>query len=116
MQPAQHVQALAATTSAVSLRAPHTCARLLLAWSASAHPSDYWGWFKPQRSYHHTGVVSTFYAMREALAIVGEEGLPAMWDRHLAAHQLLWKGLAELGLEPYVLDPKDRCVRLPHGC
>jgi alanine-glyoxylate transaminase/serine-glyoxylate transaminase/serine-pyruvate transaminase len=72
--------------------------------------ADYWGWFKPQRSYHHTGVVSTFYAMREALAIVGEEGLQAMWARHLAAHQLLWKGLTELGLEPYVPDPKDRCV------
>lgn len=69
---------------------------------------DYWGWFKPARSYHHTGVVSTFYAMREALAIVGEEGLPAMWARHLAAHQLLWKGLGELGLQPYVPDAKDR--------
>lgn len=44
---------------------------------------DYWGWWKPARSYHHTGPVSTFYALREALAIVGEEGLPAMWDRHL---------------------------------
>lgn len=44
---------------------------------------DYWGWWKPQRSYHHTGPVSTFYALREALAIVGEEGLTAMWDRHL---------------------------------
>ena len=32
--------------------------------------AGYWGWFTPStRSYHHTGVVSTFYAMREALAI-----------------------------------------------
>ncbi|KAF6260634.1 pyridoxal phosphate-dependent transferase [Scenedesmus sp. NREL 46B-D3] len=82
--------------------------------------ADYWGWFKPQRSYHHTGVVSTFYAMREALAIVGEEGLQAMWARHLAAHQLLWEGLGELGLEPYVADPKDRLVtvntiKVPEG-
>lgn len=56
------------------------------------------------------GVVSTFYAMREALAIVGEEGLSAMWDRHLAAHQQLWKGLGELGLEPFVPEAKDRSV------
>ncbi|WIA13100.1 hypothetical protein OEZ85_006700 [Tetradesmus obliquus] len=82
--------------------------------------ADYWGWFKPARSYHHTGVVSTFYAMREALAIVGEEGLPAMWARHLAAHQLLWKGLGELGLQPYVPDAKDRLVtvntiKVPEG-
>lgn len=81
---------------------------------------DYWGWWKPARSYHHTGVVSTFYAMREALAIVGEEGLEAMWDRHLKAHQLLWKGLAELGLEPYVPEPVDRLVtvntiKVPEG-
>jgi hypothetical protein len=44
---------------------------------------DYWGWWKAARSYHHTGPVSTFYALREALAIVGEEGLQPMWDRHL---------------------------------
>ncbi|KAF8067361.1 hypothetical protein HT031_002409 [Scenedesmus sp. PABB004] len=73
--------------------------------------ADYWGWFTPgARKYHHTGMVSTMYAMREALAIVGEEGLPAMWDRHLAAHQLLWAGLTELGLEPFVPDAKDRLV------
>eukprot|EP00878_Enallax_costatus_P007361 GHUV01007710.1.p1 GENE.GHUV01007710.1~~GHUV01007710.1.p1 ORF type:complete len:415 (+),score=114.74 GHUV01007710.1:230-1474(+) len=82
--------------------------------------ADYWGWFKPQRSYHHTGVVSTFYAMREALAIVGDEGLSAMWDRHLAAHEQLWQGLTELGLEPYVTNLTDRLVtvntiKVPEG-
>jgi alanine-glyoxylate transaminase/serine-glyoxylate transaminase/serine-pyruvate transaminase len=82
--------------------------------------ADYWGWFKPQRSYHHTGVVSTFYAMREALALVGDEGLSAMWDRHLTAHQQLWKGLTQLGLEPFVEEPKDRLVtvntiKVPEG-
>lgn len=41
---------------------------------------DYWGWFG-KRSYHHTAPVSTFYAMREALAIIAEEGLEEMWDR-----------------------------------
>jgi hypothetical protein len=55
------------------------CAVCCVLWCAG----DYWGWWKPARSYHHTGPVSTFYALREALAIVGEEGLPAMWDRHL---------------------------------
>jgi alanine-glyoxylate transaminase/serine-glyoxylate transaminase/serine-pyruvate transaminase len=46
--------------------------------------------------------------MWQRLAIVGEEGLAPMWQRHLAAHQLLWQGLGEIGLEPYVADPKDR--------
>ena len=48
--------------------------------------------------------------MREALAIVAEEGLPAMWARHEAAHKALWAGLAQLGLQPYVEDPADRLV------
>jgi aspartate aminotransferase-like enzyme len=33
---------------------------------------DYWGWYD-KRSYHHTAPISTFYAMREALAVVAEE-------------------------------------------
>jgi alanine-glyoxylate transaminase/serine-glyoxylate transaminase/serine-pyruvate transaminase len=62
---------------------------------------DYWGWFG-KRSYHHTGPISTWYAMREALAIVAEEGLDSMWRRHTAMHQRLWQGLRDLGLEPFV--------------
>ncbi len=46
--------------------------------------------------------------MREALALVGEEGLENMWKRHQRLHEDLWKGLGELGLEPFVQDPKDR--------
>ena len=61
-----------------------------------------------------------WYAMREALALVAEEGLPAMWARHEAAHQQLWEGLAALGLQPFVEDPKDRLatvntIRVPAG-
>eukprot|EP00879_Flechtneria_rotunda_P027726 GHRR01029715.1.p1 GENE.GHRR01029715.1~~GHRR01029715.1.p1 ORF type:complete len:219 (+),score=76.37 GHRR01029715.1:723-1379(+) len=70
---------------------------------------DYWGWYG-KRFYHHTGPVSTFYAMREALALVAEEGLEAMWDRHLAGHQELWDGLKQLGLKPFVEDEADRLI------
>ena len=31
-------------------------------------------------------MVSTWYAMREALALVREEGLEPMWKRHLEQH------------------------------
>lgn len=48
--------------------------------------------------------------MREALAIVAEEGLEAMWARHEAAHKQLWAGLGELGLKPFVAAPEDRLV------
>ena len=44
------------------------------------------GWFN-SRSYHHTGMTSMWYAMREALAIVAEQGLESMWARHEAAHK-----------------------------
>lgn len=72
-------------------------------------PGDYWGWFG-SRSYHHTGPVSTFYAMREALQIVADEGLDKMWARHVAAHQQLWEGLHSLGLQSYVENDADRWV------
>lgn len=66
----------------------------------------YWGWFLPEtpRPYHHTGMVSTWYGVREALAVVAEQGLPAMWARHKAVDDELWAGLEELGLERFVAD------------
>jgi alanine-glyoxylate transaminase/serine-glyoxylate transaminase/serine-pyruvate transaminase len=80
---------------------------------------DYWGWYG-KRSYHHTGPVSTFYAMREALAIVSEEGLDSLWARHLAAHNQLWEGLTSLGLKPFVEKEQDRLItvntiKVPEG-
>lgn len=80
---------------------------------------DYWGWYG-SRSYHHTGMVTMWYAMREALALVAEEGLEAMWARHKACHDQLWKGLAEMGLQPFVENPDDRLctvntIKVPEG-
>jgi len=80
---------------------------------------DYWGWFG-SRSYHHTGPVSNFYGLREALAVTCEEGLEPLWARHQAMYELLWAGLGEAGLEPFVKDPKSRlpCVNtitVPQG-
>lgn len=39
--------------------------------------------------------------MREALALVTDQGLESMWAQHKTCHDQLWKGLTELGLEPY---------------
>jgi alanine-glyoxylate transaminase / serine-glyoxylate transaminase / serine-pyruvate transaminase len=66
----------------------------------------YWG---TERTYHHTAPVTMNYALREALRMVAEEGLQARWERHLANAELLWEGLAELGIECHV----DREFRLP---
>lgn len=59
----------------------------------------YWG---PERTYHHTAPISMNYALREALRLVEEEGLPARFDRHRRNAEMLWEGLAELDLKPHV--------------
>ena len=48
--------------------------------------------------------------MREALAIVTAEGLPAMWERHARVQKHLWDGLSSMGLEPFVEKPEDRLL------
>ena len=47
--------------------------------------------------------------MREALAIIAEEGLESTWKRHKDMHNMLWDGLRKLGLSPLV---KERSHRL----
>jgi len=68
--------------------------------------AKYWG---PERAYHHTASSSLNYALYEGLRLVAEEGLEDRWTRHRSNAELLWEGLAKLGLVPHV--PEDR--RLP---
>jgi alanine-glyoxylate transaminase/serine-glyoxylate transaminase/serine-pyruvate transaminase len=69
------------------------------------------------RAYHHTAPINMIYALREALAIVDEEGLEARWARHATAHEALRSALAVLGFER--LAPAGEqlhsllCVRVP---
>ena len=77
---------------------------------------QYWG---PERKYHHTAPINMNYGLREALRLIAEEGLEAMWARHKASAELLWSGLAELGLSGHVT-PEHRLhslttVRVPDG-
>jgi len=58
--------------------------------------SQYWG---EERVYHHTAPITMNYALREALRLVEEEGLPARFERHAAHHTALVAGLRALGLE-----------------
>lgn len=61
--------------------------------------AQYWG---RERTYHHTAPINMNYALREALRLVAEEGLEARWSRHQEMAELLWDGLATLGLECHV--------------
>jgi alanine-glyoxylate transaminase/serine-glyoxylate transaminase/serine-pyruvate transaminase len=76
----------------------------------------YWG---EERMYHHTAPISMFYALREGLRLVLEEGLEARWQRHLRNHQALKAGLTALGLTYLAAEghqlPQLNAVRIPPG-
>lgn len=76
----------------------------------------YWG---AERTYHHTAPISMNYALREALRLVREEGLPARWRRHELNHRAFVAGIEAMGLEMLVA-PESRLwslntVRVPEG-
>jgi alanine-glyoxylate transaminase/serine-glyoxylate transaminase/serine-pyruvate transaminase len=56
----------------------------------------YWG---EERVYHHTAPVSMFYALREGLKIIFEEGLKARFQRHQTLGDRLKMELEELGFK-----------------
>ncbi|MBD2354446.1 alanine--glyoxylate aminotransferase family protein [Tolypothrix sp. FACHB-123] len=66
----------------------------------------YWG---NERVYHHTAPINLYYALREALRLVAEEGLANCWQRHQKNVEYLWDGLEDLGLSLHV----EREFRLP---
>ena len=68
--------------------------------------SKYWG---QERVYHHTAPINLYYALREALRLVAEEGLANCWQRHQRNVEYLWARLEDLGLTMHV----ERELRLP---
>jgi alanine-glyoxylate transaminase/serine-glyoxylate transaminase/serine-pyruvate transaminase len=52
--------------------------------------------------YHHTAPISMFYALREALLVVADEGIEKRWERHRRCHQLFVKGIEAMGLSMHV--------------
>lgn len=78
--------------------------------------TKYWG---QDRVYHHTAPVNMNFGLREGLRLIAEEDLTARWQRHQAIAELLWAGLAELGLTCHVpLEyrlPTLTTVKIPDG-
>ena len=66
--------------------------------------ADYWG---EDHVHHHTSPVSMMFGLREALALVIEEGIQTRWLRHERVAAALRAGLAALGLRSPV---KDHCI------
>lgn len=72
------------------------------------------------KRYHHTASATMFYALREGLAIVHEEGLENRWARHRQNHLTFVAGLEAMGLSMLVSDPANRLwtlntPRIPDG-
>jgi len=78
---------------------------------------QYWG---SDRVYHHTAPISMNYALREALALVVEEGLEARFARHALNARALKAGLAAMGVGVVVAEerhqlPQLTCAKIPDG-
>ena len=56
------------------------------------------------KRYHHTAPIPLFYALREALRLVMEEGLEARWTRHWVNHKAFVAGAAALGMTMHVAE------------
>ena len=76
--------------------------------------------FYTGHKYHHTASATLFYALREGLAIVAEEGRENRWARHKQNHEAFVKGIEAMGLSMHVANPADRLwtlntPRVPDG-
>jgi alanine-glyoxylate transaminase/serine-glyoxylate transaminase/serine-pyruvate transaminase len=52
--------------------------------------------------YHHTAPISMFYALREALMVIAEEGIENRWERHRRCHKFFVKEIEAMGLSMHV--------------
>lgn len=52
--------------------------------------------------YHHTAPISMFYALREALLVIADEGIENRWERHRCCHQLFVREVEHMGLTMHV--------------
>jgi alanine-glyoxylate transaminase/serine-glyoxylate transaminase/serine-pyruvate transaminase len=52
--------------------------------------------------YHHTAPISMFYALREALQVIAEEGVENRWDRHRRCHRFFVREIEAMGLRMHV--------------
>jgi alanine-glyoxylate transaminase / serine-glyoxylate transaminase / serine-pyruvate transaminase len=52
--------------------------------------------------YHHTAPISMFYALREALMVIAEEGIENRWERHRHCNKFFVKAIEAMGLRMHV--------------
>ena len=54
--------------------------------------------------YHHTASATLFYALREGLAMVADEGRENRWERHRRNHLAFVAGIEAMGLRMHVAE------------
>ena len=64
--------------------------------------------FLSGHKYHHTASATLYYALREGLAMVAEEGLENRWARHRRNHEAFVAGIEAMGIGMQVANAEDR--------
>ncbi len=76
-------------------------------------------WEGTTRTYHHTAPINMEYALYAALKCVLDEGVDNVFARHVEMHELLAKGLNDMGLELLVAPesrlPMLNAVKIPES-
>ena len=68
------------------------CATRHWDWTERAAPDFYYQYFNGTAPTHH------LYGLREALDMIGEEGIDAVWDRHEALARAIWAAVEGWGM------------------
>ena len=100
-------------------------ARALAAAARAALPRSYWDWNPVLEANEHgffpyTPPTNLLYGLREALAMLHEEGLAAVWDRHARHAEATRRAIRGWGLNVQCADPREysasvTAVVLPSG-
>ena len=64
--------------------------------------SQYAAYWNDGHAYHHTASSSLHYALHEGLQIIAEVGLEQTFGRQRATATMLWEGLEQLGVKPFI--------------
>jgi alanine-glyoxylate transaminase/serine-glyoxylate transaminase/serine-pyruvate transaminase len=69
-------------------------------------------YYEGAHRYHHTAPISSFYALREGLALVREEGVATRFARHQAMHDDFVRRIEAAGLEMFIPDDARRITNI----
>ncbi len=79
--------------------------------------AGYWG---ETHAYHHTASATLHFGLREGLRVIAEQGLENTFKRNRANAELLWAGLEEMDIPPFIpLEyrlPPLTTAKVPPGC